>query len=340
MLPKAIIAAMMAIALGVPAGITLTTGGLGPLRFSGSNPEGATASLPVWKAGDTWNYSLTGFSQAPWDHARFQGNLTVKVESVANNVYSLGLSGDLKSRQRVGTDRGIDESRPMADGPPGRFTDATATISGDAQVGVQDLALIMEHVNITGGAKNGNVKLTFFVDVTNKYAPSLPLLKFPLKVGETWDQNVTVKSTGSVKVVVTGPMGIFPVTIGPWDLTFNINRTAKVTAFGNATVPAGKFTAFKVISHRAERDDEGRDDAQGQDGQLGEVEDSQVSAEHMASSMAPHDNDRPMSLLRFSPAETLLYSPDVRNVVAFRLHFPGPLGRTKVVGELKSFHPA
>jgi hypothetical protein len=128
-------------------------------------------------------------------------------------------------------------------------------------------------------------------------------------------------------------MGTFTDT-KTWDLTFVVNRTAKVTGFGNATVPAGTFKAFKVLSHRADDLEEG----QAKDDQGAEVEDSQAGADQMASSLGPHDSDGPMSLLRFSPAETLLYSPDVKNVVAFRLHFPGPLGRTKVVGELKSFH--
>ncbi len=344
MLPKAIIAAMMALALGVPAGIGITTGGLGPLKFSWhpfGGDQDAAAPLPQWKAGDSWTYTLKGSSQAPADHARFTGNLTVKVEGVVNktkaglteDAYNLTLSGDLKGREQVD----IAESQAVAIGRPVRFTDTTATISGKALVGTQDLALIMERVDIAGGAKRGNLSLSFSTDVVNRYTPALPLLKFPLKVGETWAQDVKVKSVGSVSVTLKGPMGTFTDT-KTWDLTFVVIRTAEVMGFGNATVPAGTFTAFKVLSHRAGDRDGDQDDSQAKDDQGVEVEDSQVGAEQMASSMAPHDNARPMSLLRFSPAETLWYSPEVKNVVAFRLHFPGPLGRTKVMGELTSFH--
>ncbi len=353
MLPKAIIAAMLAVALGVPAGITLTTGGLGPLRFSGSNPEGATAELPHWKAGDTWTYALSGFSQAPRDHARFQGNLTLKVEGIVNktkaglteDAYNLTLTGDLKGREQVRVDDGQESSSVVIDRPV-RFNDLKADISGKALVGTEDLALIMEQVDITGGAKRGNVSLSFSIDVMNRFTPALPLLKFPLKVGETWAQDVQVKSVGSVAITLKGPMGTFTDT-KTWDLTFVVNRTARVTAFGNATVPAGTFTAFKVVSHRAEDRDRDRevkdDDREDRENETNEdrgvdVEDSQMGAQHMASSMASHDDARPMGLLRFSPAGVLLYSPEVKNVVGFRIHMPGPLGKTKVVGELKSFH--
>ncbi len=353
MLPKAMTAVAMALALAVPAGLAATVG-LGPLKFSfhpfgGEEQESAMAALPVWKAGDTWNYTLRGSSQAPGDHARFGGNLTVKVDGIfpksksglAQDVYNLTLTGDLVARQtvRVVEDPQLasvaQRPRPVT-GTTVRFMDVKAIITGSAKVGTQDLSLISEHVNITGGAKSGDISLMFFVDVVNSYTPGLPLLKFPLKVDETWEQDVSLKSVSSVTVFIKDPSGMakFSLTV---DRTFVINRTAMVTAFGNATVPAGTFKAFKVVSHRADEDD--REEKVNDDSHETELAESPQAAEHMGLGMIP-PNGTAVGFLRFSPAEALWYSSDVRNVVAFRLHFLGPLGKTRVVGELKSFHLA
>lgn len=207
---------------------------------------GNQADVPTWHIGDWWDYDLDGAVDMMGMTATASGNIRFDVTEIMTQpigpkvyqLYNLTISGSFTgsgSGVVQGTDVDVDVT--------------SATLGGYWWVERGDLAVLVDNETVTASGTVTVLSLpfpmVFNAELTNTYSPSREDYDFPMEVGDQWDLNTFMVTTGYVHYFIDIPL--FPIedTIILNNVT-NLVGTSICNLQSMISVPAGSFDSFEA----------------------------------------------------------------------------------------------
>jgi len=240
--------------------------------FTLSTPVSPQADVPTWSVGDSW-----GMGKKSYDISSFLNSAYQEMENLYGFSYSgsgtmdfyllYKVTGETSSQYTLSLDEGIeiDATINMSGSYGGQSVsaaaDMTMSILGDGSLNVNKsdlsisggtLTLDMDvKVNSSGtsGGMAANVNMTLGASgtMTVQFDPALDLFDFPISVGENWQIETTMTTSGSMTGSVNIP-GYGSETIDvPLNESTEITITATCTGTTQIQTADGNTVTAYVI---------------------------------------------------------------------------------------------
>jgi subtilase family serine protease len=207
---------------------------------------GNQAEVPTWEIGDWWDYELGGSVDMMGLTATATGNIRFDVTEIMTQVigpttfqlYNLSISGSFTGTGS-GTVQGVDVD----------VTVSSATLGGYWWVERGDLAVLRDNETVAASGTVTTILGTFPMvldaEITNTYTPPREDYDFPMEVGDQWDLNTFMVTTGYVYYFIDIPL--FPIedTIDLGNVN-NLIGTSFCNFQSMISVPAGTFDSYEA----------------------------------------------------------------------------------------------
>lgn len=204
------------------------------------------AEVPTWQIGDWWEYEMGGGVDAMGLTVSVTGNIRFDVTEIMTQpigpkvyqLYNLTISGSFTG-SGSGVVQGVDVDVAIT----------SATLGGYWWVERGDLAVLVDNETVTafGTATVFSLPfpMTINAELTNTYSPSREDYDFPMEVGDQWDLNTFMVTTGYVYYFIDVPLLPIEDTIILNNVT-NLVGTSFCNLQSMISVPAGSFDSFEA----------------------------------------------------------------------------------------------
>jgi hypothetical protein len=210
-----------------------------PVVFAGNQAE-----VPTWQIGDSWDYELGGAVDLMGMTATATGNIRFDVTETLTHIigpdtyqlYNLSISGSFTG-SGSGNVQGVDVDVVVT----------SATLGGYWWVERGDLAVLVDNETVSASGTVtmflGTFPMTLNAEMTNIYSPSREDYDFPMEVGDLWDLNTFMVTTGYVYYFIDIPLFPMEDTI-PLNGASPLTGTSVCSQQTSVSVPAGSFDSF------------------------------------------------------------------------------------------------